>query len=282
MSIKSDVFFNDYLNTLEWEQSYATVNDKRVIDTGKRSSKICTKKFTVEFPKELEVFCKTCQILSPASIDLVLYKYEKGDFFAPHVDRQRSQNHAYTLLILPPCKSDTDNYFEGGKLKIGSSNINCCAIEDYTYLIFSINILHELEPILKGTRYVFKSQLDLVNPNTIHNAFPFLKTIYRTFDIEVKENKLENNISIKVNKTGDFVTSFHIPIDVDNNNEFNKKPDENLDKKNNSIDDKSIYDPSQQLESDYDSDYYAQPLYRRRLYLRNKINKRIGKPTLRD
>lgn len=276
--VSSSVFFNEFIDTLQWEQSYATLNGVRVIDTTKRSSKICTQKFLVDFPDELKFFCKTCQILQPSQIELTLYKYDEGDFFAQHVDRQRSENHAYTLLILPPCNNNTHNWFEGGNLIIGSSVIKCSSITDYTYLIFNIDILHELEPILKGTRYVFKSQLDVTDKSVTRNAFHFTKPIYRNFDIKFENAPRD----VGVSRNGDLVTNGYIKIrDIDFSANETAEPPKSKTIAN-ILNDLISPDPSEQWASDYDAGYHSQPAYRRGLYLRNKIRERTGQPILFD
>ena len=175
-------FFNSDIFT--WNQSYATVDGNRVIDKTQRSSEICTQKFFIDFPTELISFCKICQIKIPEQLECTLYKYNVNDFFAEHTDRKRNDLHMYTVLLLPPCNKKTVNYFKGGKLKIGSIDIDCSSIQTYTYVIFNIDILHELEPILEGTRYVFKSQFDVENNLVVPNTFPFTKEINRNFKIK--------------------------------------------------------------------------------------------------
>lgn len=279
--MKSNLFFSSYVNTLEFEQSYATVNGERVVDRTQRSSQLCTQKFLVDFPDELAFFCKTCQIKTPSKLSMTLYKYEEGDFFAQHVDRQRSDTHGYTLLLLPPCDATTKNCFQGGNLKIGPTTIDCSSITEYTYLIFNIDVLHELEPILKGTRFVFKSQLDVEDSSVTKNAFTFTKPIYRNFNIDLESI---TQSSVKILRNGDLVnTSVKInlnDIDFSPNEQTSEPP------KSKSIMD-TLHDlispnPHTQWASDYDAGYHSQPAYRKSLYLRNKILKRTGQPTLKD
>lgn len=276
---------NSFVNTLKYEQSYATVNGERVIDQSQRSSEICTQKFMVDFPEELNFFCKTCQIKTPPKLSLTLYKYEEGDFFAKHVDRQRSDTHAYTILLLPPCDNSLKNCFQGGNLKIGSTIIECSSISEYTYLIFNIDLEHELEPILKGTQFVFKSQLEVENKDVTPNAFTFTKPIYRKFNIDVESNITilpnDDSISCKsgILRDGTPFAKTYLKVnmpDLDfNTNEPNIEPPKSntiMDTLHNLI----SPDPATQWASDYDAGYYVQAAYRRGLYLRNKILKRTG------
>lgn len=206
--MKSNVFFNSFVDLLEWEQSYATLNEKRVIDTSKRVSYICTKKFSIEFPLELKNFCKLCKIEIPENLELTLLKYEKGGFFAKHIDRKRGDRHAYTLLLFPPCLKNSKNWFRGGNLNVGTSVVNCSQIEHYTYLILNINIEHELETILEGTRYVFKSELYVQNDDVIVNSFPFTKEINRIFNIDVKKETQ----NLKIENTDNFPIDYDKPL----------------------------------------------------------------------
>jgi len=274
--MKSDIFFESFVELLNYEQSYSTLDGKRVIDTTKRSSKICTKKFTTKFPDELRNFCNMCKIFIPENLVFTLYKYEAGDFFAKHTDRSREKLHKYTLLLFPPCSEMSKNYFEGGDLLIGKTRIKCNSIEKYTYLIFNIDIEHELEPILTGTRYVFKSYLNVIDDDIIPNSFPFSKTIHKIFNIDVVKDM---NINTNISRIGDLnlktIFDFDLPINKESKKELQTTI---IDTSANLFES----DPSVQWLSDYDDGYYRQPEYRRGLYLRNKINKRLGKSMLRD
>ncbi len=53
MSLASD-FFTSIVNTLEFQQSYMTIDDARVIDPTYRSSKICTQKINTQIPQQLD------------------------------------------------------------------------------------------------------------------------------------------------------------------------------------------------------------------------------------
>ena len=86
-----------------------------------------------------------------------LLKYETGDFFKPQVDSQLSLTHKYTCLLFVPYES-----YEGGDLLIKShaSYIQCYPSSypnSCTMVIFSNDMIHEVLPIIKGTRYVFKA-----------------------------------------------------------------------------------------------------------------------------
>lgn len=282
--LNSETFFTDCLKLLEWEQSYVTLDGERVIDLSHRSSKICKNKFLMNFPEELKIFAKMAKIKRPSTLEYTLYKYEKGDFFAAHTDRERSPTHVYTLLLLPPCDPNTENYFNGGDLRIGKTNIKCNKLKDYTYLIFSIKDEHELSPILYGERYVFKTHLELEDPNAEIIDFVFERPTFRKFDI----TKLETNEKLsdiekqnqlilekttcKILRDGTPCVNLYIPVKLPDLN------DESSYQKNNI----SLSEEERNLPQDYDIGYFLQPAYRKEIYLRNKINQRTGKPNLMD
>ena len=98
-----------------------------------------------------------------------LLKYEKNDFFKLHRDHKGT----HTCLILGGTKITggilrlTNNMFE---IKINPEDMK----DGYYMIIFSIDFLHEVSPIIEGQRFVLKS------------------TLYNNL-----ENKPENNLEIK-------------------------------------------------------------------------------------
>jgi hypothetical protein len=135
---------------------------------------------------------------------------------------------------------------------------------------------HELEPILKGTRYVFKSLLEVDDETVTRNAFCFSKPIFRDFVIKFASSVTSTS---KVMRSGDVQHKSIIKVDLPIK-EQSEPPKSGgiLETLRNMLNP----DPNSQWPSDYDAEYYSQPLYRRSLYLRNKINKRTGKPMLMD
>jgi len=100
-----------------------------------------------------------------------LIKYEEGDFFLNHRDTNMSNEidgtHEYSCLIFCPYGEDY-NTLEGGELMLkhpdGLYEIKFDpAIETrqgrFVMVIFSIDMYHEVLPIIKGSRYVFKKPL---------------------------------------------------------------------------------------------------------------------------
>jgi len=88
-----------------------------------------------------------------------LLKYEEGDFFKAHQDSKSNDYHIGTILIYPP-KNICD--YEGGELYLSKEDITIKAYEnDWSMVLLHINTLHEVKPITKGTRYVFKQQFNI-------------------------------------------------------------------------------------------------------------------------
>lgn len=160
-----------------------------------------------------------------------------------------------------PCQNETENFFEGGNLKIGSTTIDCSSMTEFTYVIFNINLSHELQPILKGTRYVFKSNLNVINKNVSVNQFPFTKPIFRNFKIgSVNISDTQKN---DVDYNDDEITQM---MHVTTENDVQKHE----------------LNPYEQWASDFDDGYQKSLPYRKGLYLHNKIAVRTGQPVKFD
>lgn len=117
-----------------------------------------------------------------------LHKYMKGSKFSKHVDGQSSPHHYGTLLILPP--KDLYN-FEGGNLIIYDENKKFIINHDQTkwkLVFFPINVLHEVEEITSGTRYVLKSKLFL--PNIFRNIMS-CKEYNQNVDVSLNKENIE-------------------------------------------------------------------------------------------
>jgi hypothetical protein len=147
-----------------------------VLDLKKRSSWTHKSNFHLRiFPNEVSQFMEENNILTYKD-DLrfshfSLIKYEAGDFFLNHRDTDLSnvidKNHKYTCLIFCPYGEDYKT-LEGGELILthpdGLYEIKFDpAVETrqgrFVMVIFSIDMYHEVLPIIKGTRYVFKKPL---------------------------------------------------------------------------------------------------------------------------
>jgi len=154
-----------------------------VLDLEKRSS--WTHKLTFyiyTFPNEVSQFMEQNNILTYkdgmkyASFSLI--KYEEGDFFLNHRDTNMSNEidgiHEYTCLIFCPYGEDYTT-LEGGELMLRHPNglyeIKFDpAVETrqgrFVMVIFSTDMYHEVLPIIKGSRYVFKQPLFVKKTST--------------------------------------------------------------------------------------------------------------------
>ncbi len=163
----SDFRDNKYLDPSYFTRTLASVSGESVLDLSLRSSWTNRYKFRIETPDEVQDFFKQHNIMTGDAFDIyTLLMYQEGDFFKNHRDRQVSPHHKYTCLIF---FFDEDNHYEGGnlilhkaenlfKIDFKTSNYN-----GFLMVIFSLELYHEVLPIIRGTRYVFKKTL-LVNP----------------------------------------------------------------------------------------------------------------------
>lgn len=146
-----------------------------VLDIEKRSSWTHKSKFHLRtFPDKVFQFMEQNNILTHKDgmkYELFsLLKYEEGDFFLNHLDTDMSNDvdgsHEYTCLIF--CPYGENKILEGGELVLRNSDGLYEIKFDpsvetkqgrFTMVIFSIDMYHEVLPIIKGTRYVFKKPL---------------------------------------------------------------------------------------------------------------------------
>lgn len=156
-----------------FERTLAGKGLKNVLDLEKRSSWTHKSKFHIHtLPDEVLQFMEQNNILTYKNgmkyASFSLLKYEEGDFFLNHLDTNMSNEidgtHEYTCLIFYPYDKDFAT-LEGGELMLRDPNglykIKFDpAVETrhghFVMVIFSINMYHEVLPIIKGTRYVFK------------------------------------------------------------------------------------------------------------------------------
>ena len=166
----SDFKDNKYLDPTYFTRTLASVGGESVLDLSLRSSWTNRYKFRIETPDEVQDFFKQHNIMTGDAFDIyTLLMYQEGDFFKNHRDRQVSPHHRYTCLIF---FFDEDNQYEGGNLILHKAE-NLFKIDfkpsnysGFLMVIFSLDLYHEVLPIIRGTRYVFKKTL-LVNPEPI-------------------------------------------------------------------------------------------------------------------
>lgn len=94
-----------------------------------------------------------------------LHIYSPGGQFKKHSDGRQDSSHYGTLLLFPP---NTINVFTGGELVFYDSGHEVARVlphlfTQWTIFAFPINVDHCCLPVHTGTRYVFKSELN-INP----------------------------------------------------------------------------------------------------------------------
>jgi len=125
-----------------------------------------------------------------------LLKYEEGDFFKEHQDTRYNKNHIGTILIYPPKK--LFNY-EGGELYLPKENVLIEAFENnWSMVLLHINTLHEVKPIISGTRYVFKQSFLIEDNVRILLENKLCENIELSIEkIEQRKSKEELELEIK-------------------------------------------------------------------------------------
>lgn len=166
------------LDNITWVQS--TVGDSKsgenIINTNIRNSYYAKEDLKIYLHPIIynNIFEKITNINIKFDLDLIydknghylkwkLLKYEKDGFFTKHKDGKKNNLHFGTMLILPP---KTINSYKGGELVLYINNdkviINQYE-EKWKLIIFGLDVEHELNKVLEGTRYVFKSEVEYDN-----------------------------------------------------------------------------------------------------------------------
>ncbi len=173
----------DYLHQLEnsdlitnnenYNRTLAGFGDVRRLDLSKRSSWTHNSMFRIPTPPEAQETFNLLQILSDDNFDSYeLLRYETGDFFLNHNDTQNAPNHQYTCLIFCPFGNVSGgelvfNHPDGlYNIKFNPSEI---ARKQFVMVIFSLDMFHEVLPIIKGTRWVLKKPLFVKETDIIIN-----------------------------------------------------------------------------------------------------------------
>ena len=166
-----------------FERTLACKGLTDVLDLKKRSSWTHKSKFHIHtLPNEVSQFMEQNNILTHINNikyePFSLLKYEEGDFFLNHRDTNMSNEidgtHEYTCLIFCPYGEDYQ-ILEGGELmlrhpdKLYEIKFDP-AVETrhgrFVMVIFSIDMYHEVLPIIKGSRYVFNKSLFVKKSST--------------------------------------------------------------------------------------------------------------------
>jgi hypothetical protein len=122
---------------------------QRIVDTSVRSAEISNKLYdfgaiTVSGLPD----GKTMTIDS----NFEFLRYSPGDHFAPHTDRTRSSDHSHTICMYPP------QNVVGGELILEANKTTNHAMspDAWIVVIFPTDMTHSSQPIVQGTKYVFK------------------------------------------------------------------------------------------------------------------------------
>jgi len=167
------------LKSHNFERTLAGIGSIEVLDLEKRSSWTHKHKCLVGFTKEINEFFNQNKIIYGKEEygydEFSLLKYETGDFFLNHRDTKLpdiiknngiKEIHQYTCLIF--CPYGENEILEGGELifkhpdalyEIKFNPGVETKKNNFVMLIFSIDMYHEVLPIIKGIRYVFKKPL---------------------------------------------------------------------------------------------------------------------------
>lgn len=83
-----------------------------------------------------------------------LVVYEKGGFFKPHKDTQRTNNHFGTLIVFLPSVYEGGDFIlsHDGVTKIFNHSINDESLLDIQWVSFFTDCVHEIKPIVSGHR----------------------------------------------------------------------------------------------------------------------------------
>jgi hypothetical protein len=170
------------LQSQEFEKTLVGIGSTSVLDLEKRSSLTHKLQFYLNLPSEAYKFLEQNKIFpfgkySSKYQPFSLLKYEEGDFFLNHRDTNLTTDeieiHKYTCLIFCPYGEDNE-ILEGGELVLkhpdGLYEIKFDpAVETrknrFVMVIFSIDMYHEVLPIIKGSRWVFKKPLFVIEEN---------------------------------------------------------------------------------------------------------------------
>lgn len=171
----------------ETSQTTCRVYGKEQVDLTKRNS--LTYAFTYNILSlPVDDYCKEKDIFAPSYsysethlgfnftyylTSFELLRYEPGGFFLKHKDklikpRNNYYAHTHMCLLYPP---DSINKYEGGDIIFYDTESNGIHVVEpskfttWTFIIFPQQTLHEVTPVTKGTRWVFKAPLFEVNKN---------------------------------------------------------------------------------------------------------------------
>jgi hypothetical protein len=205
-----DKMFFDNLNDSHFKQSTVGKSKQEIIDVNVRSSKIL-KSSNISINNKEYINLKIVKLLQKhlnckVSYSLKLLKYDQGDHFNEFHYDTLNKNNVATMLIFPPKKFTPD--YTGGDLvfklpdsdnefRVEPSQFNS---DDYTIIIFN-DILHKCEPVLSGTRYVFKTIIEASFPNILDTSLSFKLSDVNLIDGKINDEKIKriNEVRIREN-----------------------------------------------------------------------------------
>lgn len=86
--------------------------------------------------------------------------YEPGMFYGPHVDINPQVEHpAHNRKLTVIIQLSHENDYEGGDLNLYSTSLNPMTMtkKKGSIVVFNSSIIHEVKPLISGTRYVLAS-----------------------------------------------------------------------------------------------------------------------------
>lgn len=89
-----------------------------------------------------------------------MFCYREGMFYKPHIDINPNTGHPAhrrKLTVIVQLSDESD--YEGGELLVYNSDLNPVTLTKSkgSVLVFNSSLIHEVKPILSGTRYVLAS-----------------------------------------------------------------------------------------------------------------------------
>lgn len=192
-------------------KSTVSINNVETVDENVRNSKIlkgvCIRETYNVIPRSkfndiLPAVFESKYQLPEKNWDMIVY--EEGGFFSKHSDSKKSANHMGTILLLPPKHL---NDYEGGELIIYDGNNQYSILPDkdkWKCVMFPVNVYHELKPVTKGRRIVFKNEF-LISDDILE----YFTDKYEDFKIEEKTTiipetlieEIENKLDVLDDKT---------------------------------------------------------------------------------
>ena len=139
----------------------------RADDPGLRSCMKYTSVFRFLYPNREELEDRVKRELekvvplahwSSTSIKYSVLEYGVGGFFKAHRDMQKGTRHCGTLLIFPPAVGVFSH--TGGELVMDeTTSLASSQATEWTFLAFTLDVLHECRPVLSGRRVVIKAEI---------------------------------------------------------------------------------------------------------------------------